>query len=105
MAKGVSPGQHFFIRTADGITAMAVVEKWEASGRVLVLHEGNQGEHTVSDYLTGMQCSHHKHKTTAKRLAEETMAKAAERVASGEFNWSTHAEINSPEFIAGWKAA
>jgi hypothetical protein len=84
---------------------MAVLEKLVAAGRVLVLHEGDEGEWAVSDYLTGRRCCSHKHKATAKRQAEEMMAKAAGKIAAGEFDWAVYPEINSPDFIAGWNAA
>ncbi|MGM9512413.1 hypothetical protein ACS5NO_32070 [Larkinella sp. GY13] len=84
---------------------MAIIDQWESSGRILVLHEGDQGEFAVSDYLTGRRCSSHKRKATAKRLADEMMAKAPGKIASGEFNWSVYPEVNSPEFISGWNAA
>ena len=105
MAKASQPEPPFYVRTDDGITEMAVLAKWEAAGRILILHEGNKGEYAVSDYLTGRRLSSHKRKATARRLAEEMMAKAAGKIASGEFNWSAYPAINSPEFIAGWNAA
>ncbi len=105
MAKASQPEPLFYIRTDDGITEMAVLERWKAAGRVLVLHEGDEGEYAVSDYLTGRRCTSNKRKVTAKRQAEEMMAKVAGKIASGEFDWAVYPEINSPDFIAGWNAA